>query len=91
MHDYGFLYWHCSVDCCVNKVSYTRLKLKMLSIYKEVISTKPRNGGNVFLGGKLQIDAKNLNFEIFVDSALYMKSVSMPLIRSYTKCQVKVT
>ena len=35
--------------------------------------------GNVFIGGKLQIDAKNSNFEIF-ESTLYMKSVSMPLI-----------
>ena len=34
--------------------------------------------GNVFFGGKLQIDAKNSNFEIF-ESALYLKSVSMPL------------
>ena len=34
--------------------------------------------GNVLLGGKQQIDAKNSNFQIF-ESALYMKSVSMPL------------
>ena len=34
--------------------------------------------GNVLLGGKLQIGAKNSNFDIF-ESALYMKSVSMPL------------
>ena len=34
--------------------------------------------GNVLLGGKLQIGAKNSNFEFF-ESALYMKSVSMPL------------
>ena len=34
--------------------------------------------GNALLGGKLQIGAKNSNFEIF-ESALYMKSVSMPL------------
>ena len=34
--------------------------------------------GNVLLGGKLQIGAKNSNFETF-ESALYMKSVSMPL------------
>ena len=34
--------------------------------------------GNVLLGGKQQIDAKNSNFEIF-DNALYMKSVNMPL------------
>ena len=34
--------------------------------------------GNVLLGGRLQIGAKNSNFEIF-ESALYMKSVSMPL------------
>ena len=33
---------------------------------------------NVFFGGKLQIYTKNLNFKIF-ESALYMKSVSMPL------------
>ena len=33
---------------------------------------------NVLLGGKLQIGAKNLNFEMF-ESALYMKLVSMPL------------
>ena len=32
--------------------------------------------GNVLLGGKQQVDAKNSNFEIF-DSALYMISVSM--------------
>ena len=35
--------------------------------------------GNVLLGGKLQIDAKNSNSEIF-ESALYMESVSMSLI-----------
>ena len=34
--------------------------------------------GNFLLGGKLQIGAKNSNFEI-LESALYMKSVSMPL------------
>ena len=35
--------------------------------------------GNVFFGEKLQIDTKISNFEFF-ESALYMKSVSMPLI-----------
>ena len=34
--------------------------------------------GKCIFGGKLQIDAKNSNFEIF-ESALYLKSVSMPL------------
>ena len=34
--------------------------------------------GNVLLGGKQQIDAKNSNFQIF-ESTLYMKSVSIPL------------
>ena len=34
--------------------------------------------GNVLFGGKLQIDAKNLNFENF-ESAFLMKSGSMPL------------
>ena len=33
---------------------------------------------NVLFGGKLQIGAKNSIFEFF-ESALYMKSVSMPL------------
>ena len=33
---------------------------------------------NVFFGEKLQIDAKISNFEIS-ESALYIKSVSMPL------------
>ena len=32
----------------------------------------------MLLGGELQIDAKIFNFEIF-ESALYMKSGSMPL------------
>ena len=34
--------------------------------------------GNVLLGGKQQIDAKNSDFEIF-ESVLDMKSVSMTL------------
>ena len=34
--------------------------------------------GNVIFGRRLQIDAKNSNIEFF-ESALYMKSVSMPL------------
>ena len=39
--------------------------------------------GNVLLGGKLQIDAKNSKFDFF-ESALCMKSVSMPLTQ-FTK------
>ena len=35
--------------------------------------------GNVLLGGKLQINAKKSNFKNF-ESALYTKSVSVPLI-----------
>ena len=47
--------------------------------------------GNVLLGGKLQIGAKNSNFEIF-ESALYMKSVSMPLTnRAETKNEMLST
>ena len=38
--------------------------------------------GNVLLEGKLQIDAKNLYFDNF-ESALYIKSGSMPLIRTF--------
>ena len=41
--------------------------------------------GNIFLGGKLQIDTKKSNFEIF-ESALYMKSVSMPLNMNIHTC-----
>ena len=41
--------------------------------------------GNVLLGGKLQIGAKNSNFEIS-ESALYMKSVSMPLMNEMHRC-----
>ena len=37
--------------------------------------------GNVFLGGEVQIDAKNWNFDIF-ESALCIKSGSMPLTKS---------
>ena len=42
-----------------------------------MISTKFLRG-NVLLAGKFQIEAKDSNFEIF-ESALYMKSVSIPL------------
>ena len=37
--------------------------------------------GNVLLGRKLQIDVKNSNLNI-VESALYMKSTSMPLTKT---------
>ena len=46
--------------------------------------------GNDLLGGKLQIGAKNSNFEIF-ESALYMKSVSMPLKKKKKKTVASVT
>ena len=51
--------------------------LKMLLFHEETISAKFL-WGNVLFGGMLQIGAKNSNFEIF-ESALNMKSVSMPL------------
>ena len=47
------------------------------SFHKEMISAKFL-WGNVFFGRKLKKDAKNSNFDIF-ESALYLKSVSMPL------------
>ena len=46
--------------------------------------------GNVIFGGKLQIDAKNSNFEIF-ENALYLKSVSMPLISVYSIVVVPIS
>ena len=61
----------------LNKFSNTRILAKMALIHKEMISAKCL-WGNVFLGGKLQMDAKNSNSDNF-ESALYMKSVSMPL------------
>ena len=45
--------------------------------------------GSVLLGGKLQIGAKNSNFEIF-ESALYMKSVSMPLNFPARACAMRL-
>ena len=44
--------------------------------------------GNVLLGGKLQISAKNSNFQIF-ENAHYMKSVSMPLINGIWMIKMK--
>ena len=38
--------------------------------------------GNALLRGELQIDAINSNFENF-ESALHMKSVGMPLLKTY--------
>ena len=45
-----------------------------------MISAKFIWGNVFFFGGKLQIDTKNSNFEIF-ESALYFKSVRMPLTK----------
>ena len=39
--------------------------------------------GTMLFGGKLQIDAKKSSFEIF-ESALYMKSGSMPITCKHT-------
>ena len=50
---------------------------KLLLFHTEMISAYFL-WGNVLLGGDLQIDAKNTNFEIS-ERALYMKSRSMPL------------
>ena len=36
---------------------------------------------HVLMGGELQTDAKNQNFKFF-ENALYMKSVSMPLMKT---------
>ena len=51
---------------------------KLLSLQKEMISAK-FHWRNVLLRGELQIDPLNSNFENF-ESALDMKSVSIPLI-----------
>ena len=58
----------------------------MALISKEMISAKFLLV-NVLLGGKLQINAKNSNFEIF-ESALHMKSVSMPLSTLQNSCKI---
>ena len=74
--------WHCSIDYCVKfNSSWTQEFMpKMALISQEMISAK-FVWGNVLLGGKrgkLQIYAKNSNFDNF-QSILYIKSVSMPL------------
>ena len=73
-----YVHWHSSIDYCVKQslVDETLCK-KRLSFYKEMISAQFL-WGNVLLGRKLQIDATNLNFEIF-ESVLYMKSGCIPL------------
>ena len=77
LHDY--VYWHCSIDYCV-KLSLVDETLcqKWFSFHKEMISALFL-WGNVLLRGELQIDANNSNFKNF-ESAMYMKSGSMPLI-----------
>ena len=76
MHDY--VHWHCSIDYCVKlSLVYEILCPKSLSFHKEMISAW-FFWGNVLFRGELQIDAINSNFENF-ESALYMKSVNMPL------------
>ena len=75
MHDY--VYWHCSIDFCVkSSLVYKTLCKKLLSFHKEMISASFL-WGNVLLKGELQIDTLNSNSDNF-ESALYMKSVSMP-------------
>ena len=54
-----------------------RIYGKNAVIFKEMISAKFLRG-DVLLEGKLQRGAKSSNFDIF-ESALYMKSLSMPL------------
>ena len=68
---YDYVNWHCSIDYYV-RLSLTDETLckKLLSFHKEIISA-------YFLWGELQIDTINSNFDNF-ESALYMKSVSMP-------------
>ena len=86
MHDY--VHWHCSIDHCVKlSLVHENLCYKWLLFHKEMISAKFL-WGNVLFGGKLQIGAKNSNFKIF-ESALYMKSVSMPLINAHLPLRVK--
>ena len=76
MHDY--VHWHCSIDNCgkTSLVGETLCK-KLLSFHQEMISAQ-FIWGNVLPRGDLQIYVINSNFENF-ESALYMKSVSMPL------------
>ena len=77
MHDY--VHWHSSIDYCVRlSLIHKTLCQILLSFHKEMISAKFL-WGNVLLTGDLQVDAINSNFENF-ENALYMKSVSMPLI-----------
>ena len=70
------VHWLCSIDSTVFKFSDRR--------------TLAKNGsakflwGNLLLGGKQQINAKNSNLEFF-ESNLYMKSVSVPLMSCFMR------
>ena len=76
MHDY--VHWHCSIDYRVKlSLVYETLCPKLLSFHKEMISAWFL-WGNVLIRGELQIYTINSKFENF-ESALYMKSVSIPL------------
>ena len=66
---------------------YETFGQKWPSFYKEILSAYRNSFGEMyFFRGELQIDAKNLNFENF-QSALYMKSGSMPLSMRGSWCQ----
>ena len=70
MHDY--VVFHCSIGYCVELILVDEtLSKKLLSFHKEMISAK-LHLGNVLLGGELQIDAINSNFEKF-ECTRYMK------------------
>ena len=69
MHDHAVL--HCSIDYCVELIIVED------NFYENCSNTEMISLGNVLLRGELQIDANNSYFENF-ESALYMKSGSMP-------------
>ena len=68
---------------CLIKSRTQEFLQKLLLFHPEIISAQFL-WENVFLSGELFIDVKNSNFKI-LESALYMKSVSMPL-RKFKKC-----
>ena len=51
---------------------------KLLLFHTKMLSSLEFRWGSVLLGGELQIDIDNSNFDIF-ESILYVKSGSMPL------------
>ena len=85
MHDY--VQRHCSVDCCVISSLVHKIFCKKKNDNHFIFIWKlfQANSFSEMLVGLLQMDAKHQTFQ----SALYMKSLSLPLISNDTMKVIK--